>query len=203
MPREPFELTGGHLGLDFANTVDERASSTPRERLETYTDLVAWALQAGVLTAAKARRLEREARGRADAAARVLNQARALREHLFALFAAAAAGRDFPIDDVDALNAPLGRALGRLRLESAGAAARWEWVDDPDALDVMLWPVVRAAADLLVSSDLALVRQCAADTCEWLFLDRSRNRSRRWCDMTICGNRAKARRHYSRRRETS
>lgn len=198
---EPFELTGGHLALDFANTVDERPHDPPRERLGSYGDLLAWAEQAGVLKPAEAKRLGREAGGRPDAAARVLGQARALREHLFAIFEAAAGGRPLPADHLAAVNPALARALGKLRLEPAGKVAKWGWNDEPEALDLVLWPVIRAAAELLASPDLVLVRRCAADECAWLFLDRSRNRSRRWCDMTVCGNRAKARRHYSRVRQ--
>ena len=79
---------------------------------------------------------------------------------------------------------------------------RWEWQTNEDSVfDVLWWPVAQAAADLLISDELKLVRWCEAPDCEWLFLDRSRNRSRRWCDMTSCGNRAKARRHYERTRE--
>jgi predicted RNA-binding Zn ribbon-like protein len=66
----------------------------------------------------------------------------------------------------------------------------------------MLWPIVDAAADLLVRGEPERIKTCGSATCGWLFLDLSRNRSRRWCDMKDCGNRAKARRHYARRKET-
>src|SRR5207302_22567 len=69
---------------------------------------------------------------------------------------------------------------------------------EEETLDRMLWPVIRSAADLLVSGEAQRVRRCASETCDWLFLDTSRNHSRRWCDMSGCGNRAKARRHYAR-----
>jgi predicted RNA-binding Zn ribbon-like protein len=62
----------------------------------------------------------------------------------------------------------------------------------------MLWPIASSAADLLTSERLKKVRLCEAKTCTWLFLDESRNHSRRWCDMKVCGNREKARRHYQR-----
>ncbi|MBI4413448.1 MAG: CGNR zinc finger domain-containing protein, partial [candidate division NC10 bacterium] len=76
----------------------------------------------------------------------------------------------------------------------------WRWTGDGQRLDRMLWAVTRSAADLLTSGELAAVRECEAETCAWLFMDRSRNRSRRWCDMKACGNRAKARRHYERKK---
>jgi predicted RNA-binding Zn ribbon-like protein len=98
------------------------------------------------------------------------------------------------------LNRYLGRALGRLRLSVEGDACSWVFADEGDELDRMLWPVAWSAASLLTSADIGLVRRCASPRCGWLFLDRSRNRSRRWCDMKGCGNAAKARRYYARRR---
>lgn len=76
----------------------------------------------------------------------------------------------------------------------------WGWDDAAPALDRPLWPVARSLAELLTSDELPRVRECAADNCAWLFIDTSKNRSRRWCDMAVCGNRAKARRHYARAR---
>ncbi len=79
---------------------------------------------------------------------------------------------------------------------SAGYA--WTWADDPNALDRMLWPLVRSAAELLVTGDLSRVRVCGGERCGWLFVDTSKNRSRRWCDMQDCGNVAKVRRFRTR-----
>jgi predicted RNA-binding Zn ribbon-like protein len=79
---------------------------------------------------------------------------------------------------------------------------RWGWDEESDSLTKVLWPVAKAAADLLTSEGHALKRlhQCAASDCGWLFIDMSRNHSRRWCDMSNCGNVAKARRHYHRKK---
>jgi predicted RNA-binding Zn ribbon-like protein len=74
----------------------------------------------------------------------------------------------------------------------------WGWAGR--TIDRPLWAIVRSAADLLVSDDRTQLRECSADDCHWLFLDTTRNRSRQWCSMTSCGNRAKARRHYARGR---
>jgi predicted RNA-binding Zn ribbon-like protein len=76
-------------------------------------------------------------------------------------------------------------------------ALAWRDADRTD-LDRVLWEAAASAADLLTSPDLARVKTCPGAGCAWLFLDRSRNGTRRWCDMSVCGNRAKARRHYSR-----
>ena len=95
------------------------------------------------------------------------------------------------------LNFELAQALGRLRVTVAKGPNRfaWHWAVN-GALDYPLGPLARSAADLLTAEHFAgRLRQCCGDTCGWLFLDASKNRSRRWCDMRDCGNRAKVRRH--------
>ena len=199
-----FDLGGGAPCLDLANTVSGRGRGAPVDRLAGYPDLIAWGVQGGLVDGETAAGLGRAAARRPAAAAAALGRARALREALFRLFAAAAAGRRPAPGDLAALNRALTAALPRLRLEDGGGAPyRWRWQGDgaaEPALDRVLWPVARSAAELLTSGDLAAVRECAAPDCRWLFLDRSRNRSRRWCAMATCGNRSKARRHYRRGR---
>jgi predicted RNA-binding Zn ribbon-like protein len=195
-----FEITGGALCLDLANTVSER-STVPVDRLASYDDLLDWAEQSGTWPPATVAGLRRRAAVEPAAAAGALAAAREIREAVFRVFSALASGAPPPADDLARLDRALGPALARLGLapgEGEGEAARWRW-RAPVGLADVLAPVVRSAAELLTSGDAARVRECAADDCRWLFLDRSRNRSRRWCDMAQCGNRAKARRHYRRR----
>jgi predicted RNA-binding Zn ribbon-like protein len=193
-----FEITGGALCLDLANTVDNRLREHPRELLHHFADLVAWSRQAGALTADRAMHLLRASARRPAAARAAVRGARELREALFRIFSAAAARRSAPPADLALLNAAAGSAFRHLRIGRARGGFAWQWEDDPAALDRMLWPVLRSAAELLTSSDLRRVRQCAAGTCGWLFLDHSKNGSRRWCNMKVCGNRAKVRQFYKR-----
>ncbi len=193
-------LVGGRLCLDFANTVGSHAGELPNEHLRGYRDLVAWSRHAGILTDADERRLLAAAEGRPDEAGVVLERAVSLREAIYRIFSAVAAGRVPAEADLETLNVALARALAHARIVSAAAGFAWAWRDEHGALDRMLWPVARSAADLLTVGELDRVRECANDPCGWLFLDLSRNRSRRWCDMQDCGNRIKARRHYQRRR---
>ncbi|HVB37746.1 MAG TPA: ABATE domain-containing protein [Vicinamibacterales bacterium] len=207
-----FELTGGALCLDFANTVDNRPTAAT-DALRTYADLVDWAEQAQVIPRQVGESLRAEAIRRPAAAEAALAGARALREGLHAIFSAVAAHREVPAEWQALLNAALAPSLARLQLTApAGASGpavaaddgsrfTWRWDFDDRALDGVLAPVVESAADLLTSPDLARVRECEADSCAWLFIDRSRNRSRRWCDMAVCGNRAKARRYQARTRK--
>ena len=136
-------------------------------------------------------------------AAAVLVRARRLREAIDAILTANAVGITLPRDSMRLLNAELGLALANARLQPATAGFAWQWAESLEALDRPLWPVVRSAADLLTSDELAHVHKCAGDTCGWLFVDRSRNHSRRWCDMNECGNVAKVRRYRTRRKRES
>ncbi len=195
-----FDLSGGRLCLDFANTLSKRLTSHPRELLASYGDLVAWSRQAGLVTEREAGVLIREAkRRRADAAA-VLERGVALREAIYRIFSAVAGECPAGRGDLATLNAALAEVLPLLGIVPKGDGFGWGWTGDGQRLDRMLWPVTRSAADLLTSAERAAVRECDAQTCAWLFMDRSRNRSRRWCDMKACGNRAKARRHYERKK---
>jgi predicted RNA-binding Zn ribbon-like protein len=194
-----FEISGGALCLDLANTLDSRKAPVPRELLVGFEELVAWGLQAGAVPDATAQALLREGRARPRAASRALERARSVREALFAVFSSVAHGRVPPAVAVAALNTVLPRAFGSRRVDETSGVPAWAWVDrDPPELDRVLWPAVVSAAELMTSTDLARVRECAGERCAWLFLDHSRNRSRRWCDMTVCGNRTKARRHRAR-----
>lgn len=193
-----FELTGGRLCLDFANTLDSRPTQDPRELLGSYADLVSWSVQAGALQSSEAQRLLRLAARRPTQAKRTLAHAREAREAIFSVLSDLTAGRDPRREPLALIEGCLRRALGRRRLVRERAGFAWRWEPGTEALDPMLWPVVQSAADLLTSQELGRLRECAADNCAWLFLDRSRNGSRRWCDMTVCGNRSKARRFYAR-----
>lgn len=197
-----FDLSGGALCLDFANTWSDRGRPDT-EQLRGYADLLAFALQTGQLAAAEAARLEQRAERHPREAAAALTRCRELREVLYRIFSAVAARRAPPAADLERLNAALPEALSRLRIERRSARFVWTWhapEAPPEPLGAPLWPALRSAAELLTSDEWRRVRECAGSDCTWLFLDRSRNRSRRWCAMQTCGNRAKARRHYRRAR---
>ena len=200
-------LLGGRLSLDFTNTADWHASDHPVEFLTSYSDLVAWSQHVGILTEHRAQRLLKEAARHPVDASAVLERAIALREAIYRIFSAISHGHPPQAADLATFNAELSGALAQSRIVSTAEGFTWDWADAEEALDWMLWPVVHDAAGLLTSEELDRVGQCADDRCGWLFLDTSRNRSRRWCSMEDCGNRAKARRHYKRkhavrRRET-
>jgi predicted RNA-binding Zn ribbon-like protein len=195
-----FQLVGGHPALDFVNTVDWRWDRVRRtDLLDTLADLLAWARQAGIVTAAEARAFATAAARDAGWASRALVRARRLREAIGRIFEAVANGVRPAARDLRLFNAFLSAALRRRRLALRGTGYEWSWApSNTPALDALLSPVVLAAAELLSSPQRLKIRACAAEDCGWLFLDTSRSGRRRWCTMQSCGNRAKARRFYAR-----
>ena len=162
---------------------------------------------AGSLPEAQLARLSAESARHPAEAAAALGRALDLREAIFRLFLALAEGESAPPAELADLNRALADALAQARVAEDGRNVSgrfaWAWADAPLSLEMPLWPVARSAAELLTSSDLSALRVCASETCAWLFLDTSRNGSRRWCSMRTCGNRAKARRHHARVRAAS
>ena len=195
-----FELTGGALCFDLANTVDSRCASSRRvDHLTDYASLASWARQSGVVPARRARELIRAAKKQPDAAGRAFRKAVELRETIYGVFSAIAGGGRPSEQDLLLLGLHAQEALSNMRLLPGGSGFEWSLKQrSRDSLMTLVWPTAKSAADLLVSGDLSRVRECAAGNCGWLFMDRSRNQSRRWCDMKICGNREKARQHYRR-----
>jgi predicted RNA-binding Zn ribbon-like protein len=198
-----FDLTGGLLCLDFANTVDDRTEVHPQELLNSYNDLVSWSQQAHVLTEQEAQRLLEKAARRPSEASRVLKRAVAIREAIFRIFKAVAEDASPEDEDLVSLSAAVADAQNHAQIVLKANGFIWDWAGIAGDLDRMLWPIVRSAADFLTSDDLDTVRVCASDSCNWLFLDTSKNHSRRWCNMKSCGNREKAHRFYVRKKSSS
>lgn len=195
-----FEQSGGELCLDLANT--RRYTEPERDDLPGYEDLLRWSEQAGTLGRAQAQELRSEARRRPREAERALARASALRLAIYRTFSAIAAGREPATEDVLKIGEAALEAWKHHRLVHAGGSYSWQLPRAaPEDLLRPLWPVARSAAELLTSEALGSVRECALETCAWLFLDRSKNQKRRWCDMKVCGNRSKARRHYRKTRK--
>jgi predicted RNA-binding Zn ribbon-like protein len=196
-PLSGLSLAGGRLCLDFTNTVGWRGGENRYDHLNGYPDLVWWGLHAGAIGAAEAELLLRKAAAKPEAAARELERAREVREAMYRVFSDLTARGWVAGEDLETLNGALAAALAQVRLEPGEEGLVWGW-SGADSLSRVLWPVVRSAAELLTSQELERVGECAGERCGWLYLDVSKNRSRRWCDMRDCGNRAKARRHYER-----
>jgi predicted RNA-binding Zn ribbon-like protein len=200
-PVETMDLVGGELCLDLVNTASERSGAGPmKERLWQYADLLQWGVRTGALTAAEAARLEAAAAADPAAAAAVLERAREMRDTMYRVFHAVQEGGRADPEDIALLSAAGAEATAAQRLVWGADGFEMEW-PATEALDRAWWPAATSAVALLLSRDLERVKECATDHCNWMFMDMSRNQSRRWCDMKDCGNRAKARRHYARRKQ--
>jgi predicted RNA-binding Zn ribbon-like protein len=199
-----FKLRGGVVCLDFVNTVGSRLNDRPSEYLRSYEDLLDWGRQAGLLAPEETQDLVRQATLDPEGAREALSRALALREEIHRVISAAIAGEFQDESGLSALNRELSIALSHLRVMPADGAYGWGWDRSGDdggvMLDSPLWPVAQSAAELLTSPKLGRVKLCAGEGCGWVFLDESRNGSRRWCDSRDCGNRERVRRHLARKR---
>jgi predicted RNA-binding Zn ribbon-like protein len=194
-----FQILAGALCLDFINTLDNRpVPERRRELLGSYDDLLEWASQAGAIDPALRSALIGEARVHPAEARAVLASATDLRETLCRMIEGRLAGKRITEADRRSFSDALGAALSRQLLQPTRTGFRLEWMREPLRLDAVLWPIAKSAGDLFVSADLDRVRECGEDTCRWMFVDRSKNHSRRWCDMKVCGNRTKVRKFYRR-----
>lgn len=181
-------MDGGRSCLALVNSVWWRRSAAPQEQLHGYADLVDTVRAPATL---------RDRSG--PAADTALRRALRLREALYAVLGAAAGGTPAPEASLVELNRVATVAAAHRELHSSGGRFELVWTE-PAALDLPAWQSALSAVELLAGAHRERLKQCPGDRCGWLFLDRTRNHSRRWCDGRECGNRERVRAHYERRR---
>ena len=192
----PAESVDAERVLAFVNTLSARPTPAPVERLTSYDALVEWAREQHLVSAAAAERLHAESRRHPHQAAAVLTRAKEFREALNALALAVEQQRQPAATVLATISDALAEAYAHGRLVPHDGALQWVSSAEDD-LDRVLWEISRAAGRLVLSPRLTRVRSCAAGDCGWWFVDDTKNHSRRWCDMKICGNREKIRRFRS------
>jgi predicted RNA-binding Zn ribbon-like protein len=193
--RHPFKLVGGHPALDFINTVHDWKVSEPHDYLGEFADAIRFGKAAGLLTRADDF-LPRQRIPRLE-----LTRLRELRALLKRIFQARLSGQAPNDMDLGKLSTDLAEAARASRLivanrRSPQVLVTREITAEKAGVALLRLRIVEAAATLLVSDAMRRVKSCP--TCGWLFLDASKNRSRRWCSMDTCGAVAKARRYYRR-----
>lgn len=194
-----YELLGGHPAIDLINTLDWRfRESGSQELLESYGDLLRFCSQSGLLTPRLTLRLVRDSDE--GATARVLLAARELREAAAQMLYAAIDGHKTDAAWVKKLGLFFRGGHEHRELLWADSRLDWRWPEDESAPDLPLWQLALSTEELMTSDRMALLRECGNPECRWLFLDTSKNHTRRWCDMKVCGNRMKARRFKAQRR---
>jgi len=198
-PKPKFDLLAGNLCLNFANTIDKRHSEAPEDQLDGYEALIAFGQQTGEFSPSEAQTLLREGAKQKEKSSRIFQEAFELREMIFRILTAVAARREVAEADAAALNAALRRANAESLIAPGKTELAWCWVEKDTGAERLLEKIVRSAAALLTSEDIERVKRCASEKCEWLFMDRSRSRNRRWCEMRTCGSQHKAKAYYHRK----
>lgn len=193
-------LIGGELALDFANTSSGRGGPMHKEHLRRPEDVVDWAARARVLAPADAAWLRAAATAEPPLGERLMRSALELREHIFVLGAEIAAGRPAPAPRIESLAHAHAEYLASARLVPFEGRFVWSWATRSAPVEAVLGPISLSALTTLLQADLTRVKQCQGEKCGWLFFDTTKNKSRRWCEMEICGNRAKQRRFGERAR---
>jgi len=194
---EIHHLFGGALCLDFANTLYGHSESI-HEYLFDYRDLVLWSHHAEVLSPQEAETLLSKGEQAPAESEAVFRQALQIREKIYRIFASLARDESPQEDDLNRLHRVWLAHQSHSSLEGSESGFTLAW-EEGDALDAMLWRITRSAMELLTSDDLERVKQCGR--CDWLFVDSSRNQSRRWCSMDACGNQVKMARRYEREKQ--
>ena len=200
---ETFRCPGGALCLDFCNSGEDARKPSGTDWIASFADLVDWLEAADAVTGSQAARLREAGAASPRAAARVWSRAIKFREALFRVLNAKAEGGKVAREDLSDIEAEHARAVAFARLSWTGETYRWSLDPSAAELDAAMQPLVESAVNLLTSAKLERLRRCGNSTCYWLFVDETRNHSRRWCEMASCGNVLKVRRHREKARSAA
>jgi predicted RNA-binding Zn ribbon-like protein len=194
------DLIADDLALDFANTESGRGFPSHENHLREAEHVAQWLKHAKALPAEDADWLKGEVSRRADLAADLMTQAIALREAIHNIGAALGRRAKPPAASLADLSALHARCVAKATLAPGVLSCRWRWSVRAAPVEAALGPIALAAVKLFTEGDFHRIRECGGHACGWLFYDRSKNNRRRWCEMEVCGNRAKQRRLAARRR---
>lgn len=193
-------LVGGNLALDFANTESGRGADSHQNHLRDANTVLDWLSHAKAIGAEAEQRLRSEVDRRPDLAAELIAWALSLRAAIHGVGAAIGHGRAPSPASLASLAEHYTRAISRAALASDGGPCRWRWSVDDAPVEAALGPVALTAVELFTAGDFSRIKECGGHACGWLFYDVSKNNRRRWCEMEVCGNRAKQKRFAARRR---
>ena len=200
---ETFRCPGGALCLDFCNSGQNARGPSGTEWIAGFPELIDWLEAAEAITRGQAARLRRAAAASPRAAAQVWGRAIKFREALFRVLNARAEGGAIAREDLSIIEAEHARAVSFARLAWTGDGYSWSLDPSAESLDSAMQPLVESAVSLLTSPKLERLRRCGNSTCYWLFIDETKNHSRRWCEMASCGNIVKVRRHREKARSAA
>jgi predicted RNA-binding Zn ribbon-like protein len=197
-----YELVAGHPALDLVNTLDWRfREGSPEELLTSYADVLSFTGQVELMSSPQVRRLARSTPN--AAAARVLATVKELREAAADVLYTWLDGRTPSPAVLKKLDGLFKEAADHQHLRWSESHMEWEFPPSPASPELPLWLLTASTKQLVTSPQMQMVRECGNSECRWLFLDTSKNHTRRWCDMKICGNRMKARRFKAQHRSAT
>jgi predicted RNA-binding Zn ribbon-like protein len=195
------DLIADDLALNFANTESGRGFPSHQNHFREAANVVEWLVHAKAVPVEEADWLRAGASERADLAADLLARAVTLREAIHDIGAALGHRSKPPEVALASLSALHARCVAKAELAPGVASCRWQWSVRAPPVEAALGPIALAAVRLFTEGDFDRIRECGGHACGWLFYDRSKNNRRRWCEMEVCGNRAKQKRLAARRRE--
>jgi predicted RNA-binding Zn ribbon-like protein len=186
-------LDGGNLSLDFINTISDRFEDPLYDHLSSYSDLLFWAEYAGGIKEHQKKQLLNMRLKNQEKAEKVFGQAQELREAMYRYVDSMIKHERVPNADAQLINEWLADAFSQLALVQSGGEISLDWKNEEMRLEHVLRPIIRSFAELVTSDFRRRVKKCP--NCGWVFVDQSKNNSRRWCSMETCGNRVKVQRH--------
>jgi len=192
-------LVGGELAFNFANTTSGRGGPRRLEHLRTADDIAVWAHHAKIIGKQSVRDLQRRFGANPRLADLLLRRGLELRDVVYRIGVALAARRPARSGDVDCMTRIHAECVRVGRLRKIEGIYGWTWNIIAYPVEAILGPIALSALSLVCQADLSRIKQCPGRDCGWLFFDTTKNKNRRWCEMEVCGNRAKQKRLRTRR----
>ena len=185
-------LDGGNLSLDFMNTINDRYEEPPEDYLHHYLDLITWAHFANAIDCSQKKKLLQISQENQEEANQIYKESIQLRETIYEYIVSLINRDEISPANSQLINQWISKAFSNLELTRMGKEFVLDWKAENFGLESVLWPITRSFTDLITSDARKRIKQCS--NCGWVFVDYSKNNSRRWCSMETCGNRVKARR---------
>ena len=185
-------LVAGKLALDFTNTESGRGGEEHLDHLQTAGDLLVWAVHAKIIDKKDAALARQIIKDQNKLARHLIARGRFLRETIYRINSSIVAGKPPAKKLLNSLTACHAEMLATATLTPHGNNYEWVWHPKAELAAAILGPITFSALNLLLDADFSRIKQCHGNHCGWLFYDTTKNKSRQWCDMSVCGNRAKA-----------
>jgi predicted RNA-binding Zn ribbon-like protein len=196
---ENLQLDGGCSVFDFTNTINTRTSTAAFDYLTTYDEILSWSHKAGLLVRERIKLLSQYAAEHPEQRDIAFVKAIRVRETLYQLFSPIAKNKTPNTKILNEYNAILSECLSKLQLQVTSTDATANFKNDTVSLDEPLCIIIKSSYDILTSENFRRLKECPR--CGWLFVDRTKNGKRRWCDMKVCGSKDKATRYYHRKKD--